>query len=87
MLIDPTGHALLDSTGRRINGLARPSPGQFCAAGDLPSRPFPQNHPSLEPKPEPLLDPELDPDSLEMLDPDPDSMNPDLQLRNQGFDE
>jgi hypothetical protein len=42
-------------------------------------------NPNLDAEPDP--DPKLEPDSLEMLNPNPDSMNPDLQRRNQGFDE
>jgi hypothetical protein len=44
-------------------------------------------NPDPEPDPKPDPDPKPEPDLLEMLNPDPDSMNPDLQRRNQGFDE
>ncbi len=35
-------------------------------------------NPNPDPEPDPKLDPKPEPDSLEMLNADPDSMNPDL---------
>ncbi len=41
----------------------------------------PNPDPEPDPKPDPDPDPKPEPDLLEMLNPDPDSMNPDLHCK------